>query len=162
PEPAREFRRGEGLAMLANPSSPDAEAYRVVRMNLQFLNADARAKLIMVTSSVAREGKSTTVASLALALARSGHRVALVDLDLHSPALHRLFGLPNRRGFTDVALGHAALDEVAHRIPIDGPSRMPGRASPNGPAIARLDVLTSGVVPLNPGEFTDSEAAANV
>jgi polysaccharide biosynthesis transport protein len=162
PEPAREFRRGEGLAMLANPSSPDAEAYRVVRMNLQFLNADARAKLIMVTSSVAREGKSTTVASLAIALARSGHRVALVDLDLHSPALHRLFGLPNRRGFTDAALGQAALDEVAHRIAIDGPSRMPGQSSANGPAGARLDVLTSGVVPLNPAEFSDSRAAENV
>jgi polysaccharide biosynthesis transport protein len=162
PEPAREFRRGDTLAMLANPSSPDAEAYRVVRMNFQFLNADARAKLIMMTSSVAREGKSTTVASLAIALARTGHRVALVDLDLHSPALHRLFSLPNRRGFTDVALGNAALDDVTHRIVIDGSSRMPGQASANGPANARLDVLTSGVVPLNPAEFSDSRAAENV
>jgi succinoglycan biosynthesis transport protein ExoP len=162
PEPAREFRRGDALAMLANPSSPDAEAYRVVRMNFQFLNADARAKLIMVTSSVAREGKSTTVASLAIALARSGHRVALVDLDLHSPALHRLFSLPNRRGFTDVALGQAALDDVTHRIAIDGASRMPGQTTANGPANARLDVLTSGVVPLNPAEFSDSRAAENV
>ena len=49
-----------------------------------------------------------------------------------------------------------------HRIPIDGPSRMPARASANGPANARLDVLTSGVVPLNPAEFSDSQAAENI
>jgi capsular exopolysaccharide synthesis family protein len=164
PEPTREFRRGDALAMLSDPSSPDAEAYRVVRMNLEFLNADARARLIMVTSSVAREGKSTTVASLAVALARSGHRVALVDLDLHSPALHRLFGLPNRRGFTDVALGHADLKDVTHRVPTDVMPNSPRRVSPNGssPSAARLDVLTSGVVPLNPAEFADSRAAEEV
>jgi polysaccharide biosynthesis transport protein len=162
-EPSREFRRGDTLAMLANPSSRDAEAYRVVRMNLEFMNADKRAKLIMVTSSVAREGKSTTVASLAIALARSGHRVALVDLDLHAPAVHRLFGLPNRRGLTDVAMGQSALAEVMNRIAIDGPARStPALRSTNGAGHARLDVLTSGIVPLNPAEFSDSRAVENV
>ena len=91
----------------------------MLRTEPQFLKLlDEQAKLIMVTSSVAREGKSTTVASLAISVARAGARVALVDLDLHNPALGRFFDLADRPGFTEAALDLAPIDKVVHHIPI--------------------------------------------
>lgn len=160
PEPPRDRRRADELVMIAEPSSADAEAFRVVRTNLQFLNSDAESKVIMITSSVAREGKSTTVASLAVAMARGGARVALVDLDLRSPALHRLFDIRPRPGFTEAALGSAPLEDATHRVPIQGSSAR--TLSGNGHNPARLDVIPSGTLPLNPAEFVESKAAERV
>ncbi|MBA3842397.1 MAG: polysaccharide biosynthesis tyrosine autokinase [Actinobacteria bacterium] len=162
PEPSRDFRRADELIMLTQPSSPDAEAYRVLRTNLQFLNADAKAKVIMVTSSVAREGKSTTVSSLAIAMARGGARVALVDLDLHSPAIDRLFTIRSRPGFTEAALDLVPLDKVLQRVPITGLPTGVAIASGNGRSTAQLDVIASGTLPLNPGEFVESKAAEKI
>jgi capsular exopolysaccharide synthesis family protein len=160
PEPPRDRRRADELVMLAEPSSSEAEAFRVLRTNLQFLNADAQSKVIMITSSVAREGKSTTVASLAIAMARGGARVALVDLDLRSPALDRLFNIRKRPGFTEAALGVASLEEATHWVPISG-TAAPARTG-NGRSSARLDVIPSGTLPLNPAEFVESNAAERV
>lgn len=160
PEPTREQRREDEVVMLTQPSSPEAEPFRVLRANLQFLNVDSQAKLIMLTSSVAREGKSTTAASLAISVARSGARVALVDLDLHNPALARFFEISSRPGFTEAALDLATIDKVVHRVPIAVGTASSPRA--NGHAGARLDVIPSGALPLNPGEFVESAAAERV
>jgi capsular exopolysaccharide synthesis family protein len=162
PEPSRDRRRADELVMLTQPSSAEAEAFRVLRTNLQFLNADAHAKVIMVTSSVSREGKSTTVASLAIAMARGGSRVALVDLDLHSPALDRFFNIRNQPGFTEAAVDLSSLEEVVHRVPITGVAGSGAPPSGNGRSSARLDVIPSGTLPLNPGEFVESKAAERV
>ena len=70
----------------------------------------------MITSAVDGEGKSTTIANLAVAHARAGLRVVLVDFDLRFPSLERLFGLEGRPGVTDVALGHVSLEEALAEI----------------------------------------------
>jgi non-specific protein-tyrosine kinase len=94
--------------MRADPRSPVAEAYRSLAANLQF--AGSGIQTVGVTSPGAGEGKSTTIANLGIALAENGRRVVLVDADLRRPALHDLFGLPNREGLTNLPLTeHAAL-----------------------------------------------------
>jgi capsular exopolysaccharide synthesis family protein len=94
--------------MRADARSPVAEAYRSLAANLQF--AGGGIQTVGVTSPGAGEGKSTTIANLGIALAENGRRVVLVDADLRRPALHDLFGLPNREGLTNLLLSeHAAL-----------------------------------------------------
>jgi Mrp family chromosome partitioning ATPase len=115
PPPARQ---SEGLAMLRAPMSDEAEAFRVLRASLDVANTDDRARTIMVTSADAGEGKSTTVANLAIAFARAGRRVVLIDSDLRGPSLHRLFGLNEVPGFVDVELGDVKLDEALQSVPI--------------------------------------------
>ena len=109
PEPPKDLRGGAGIVMLARPEAPEAEAYRIAATNLGFVNLDRGARTIMFTSALRGEGKSTTAANVAVALARSGARVILVDLDLKRPSQARLFGLGKGPGFTNVALGHTAL-----------------------------------------------------
>ena len=79
--------------MLADPTSRDAEQFRALRWSLSFVNADHGARTIMFTSAVDAEGKSTTVANLAVAFARAGRRVVVIDADLSHPDLHRICGL---------------------------------------------------------------------
>src|SRR5207247_6981470 len=98
PQPSRGLRNKNRLAALEEPDGAAAEAFRMLRTNLDFVNIDRSAKTIMVTSAVESEGKSTTIANLAVTLARSGRRVVLVDLDLRRPYLDRFFGLGGRPG----------------------------------------------------------------
>src|SRR5262249_33966524 len=97
------------LAMIARPATPEAEAFRLLRANIELANLDLHARTIMVTSASQQEGKTTTIANLAVALASAGRRVALVDLDLRDPGLGRIFGLQMRAGVTQVALGDVPL-----------------------------------------------------
>lgn len=94
-----------GLIMLADPLSPAAEAYRSLAANLQFAHADRQLQTIGVTSAAAGEGKSTTVANLAIALAQGGRRVIVVDADLRRPGQHTLFGVDRQDGLANVLLG---------------------------------------------------------
>ena len=107
PPPPKGFAKDDRLVMLAQPTGTNAEAFRMLRTNLDFADARERsgARTILVTSAVEQEGKSTTAANLAIAEARAGRRVALVDLDLRVPYLDRFFGLLHAEGITDVALG---------------------------------------------------------
>src|SRR5437016_14564673 len=93
------------LVMLADPHSAAAEAYRSLAANLQFSYADRQLQTIGVTSAAAGEGKSTTVANLAVALAESGRRVIVIDADLRRPSLHTLFGLERREGLAGMLAG---------------------------------------------------------
>src|SRR5918999_2414935 len=112
PEPPRRLHGTNRLVMLADPNGTDAEAFRMLRTNLDFVSLERQAGAIMVTSASEREGKSTTFANLGLALARSGKRVVLVDLDLRRPFLDTLFGLEGTAGVTNVALDLVTLDEA--------------------------------------------------
>lgn len=94
--------RGTALAMLSDPHSPSAEAYRSLAANLQFAYADRQLQTIGITSAAEGEGKSTTVANLAVALAQSGRRVIAIDADLRRPGLHTLFGVSREQGLTDL------------------------------------------------------------
>src|ERR671934_1716636 len=93
------------LIMLVDPHSPAAEAYRSLAANLQFAYADRQLQIIGVTSAAAGEGKSTTVANLAIALAEGGRRVVVIDADLRRPVLHTLFGLERGEGLASALLG---------------------------------------------------------
>jgi succinoglycan biosynthesis transport protein ExoP len=134
--------RSSRVAMLESPNSTQAESFRILRVALDTLHRDV-ARTIMVTSTSDGEGKSTTAANLAVAYARSGLRVILVDLDLPAPSLDRLFGLDGRAGVKDVALGHVPLDAALAQVPIVASSD-----SSNGDASYRgsLQVLPAGLV----------------
>lgn len=127
-----------GLVVGSAERSAAAEAYRVLRANLQFSTMDAKA--LVVTSASPREGKTTTVANLAVAMAQTGMRVIVVDSDLRRPTLHQIFGLTNGAGLTNALL-----------------SREPHLSQFLQPTwIDNLAVLTSGPIPPNPSELLSS------
>lgn len=163
PEPSRRMRRANKLAMLAEPNGVQAEAFRMLKTNLEFANLERDARVIMVTSAIESEGKSTTVSNLAVAFARAGTRVILVDLDLRRPILDRFFRIPRRPGLTQVALGHAELDDALRAVPVQTGS---GNGTANGKAPGAeegsLFVLGSGPIPPNVGEFVGTQALAAI
>ena len=121
---------------------PASESYRVLRTNIHFATVDAPARTLLVTSSNPGEGKTTTAANLAFAMAMDGKKVILVDTDLRRPALHKLLDIPAVPGLTDVLLGHAPLAPVE--------------------VMSGLSVLTSGSTPPNPGELLNSRKFRNL
>ena len=135
---------GSTLIMLAEPQSAAAEAYRALAANLQFSSRDFDVQTIGVTSAAPGEGKSTTTANLAIALAEGGRRVIAIDADLRRPMLHTLFGLDNTEGLSNVLLG----DES--RLPLQD-TLAPG-----------VRLLTSGPPPTNPLEALASRELDHV
>jgi succinoglycan biosynthesis transport protein ExoP len=159
PAPPRELRAEDRLVMLAEPGSVKAEPFRVLRTNLEFVNIEHKARTIVVTSALEGEGKSTTAANLAVALARAGKHVILVDLDLRRPYIDRFFGSPGSPTLMEVALGLMPLEDALVRIPLSGrPAEDQGRNGPGG----LLEVLAAGPQPPNPGEFSGSPIVADI
>jgi tyrosine-protein kinase len=154
PIPPRSLRKASSLGMLHDEGGIQTEAYRKLRINLDFANLSIKARTIMVTSATEQEGKSTTVANLAVALAKAGRRVVLVDLDLRKPYLDRFFDLTGRPGMTDVALGNVTLDQAMWSIPIPG--------AEGGPGAGSLHVLPSGPMPPNPADLIESSVVTEV
>ena len=157
PEPPRRLRSGSGIVMLTDPLSSAAEPFRILATNLDFVNLERNARTIMFTSATHGEGKSTTVANLAVALARGGRRVILADLDVRKPSLDRLFDLGERPGITTVVLGHASLDDVLVPIPLLDPGAT-NEPTGNGSIRGMAQVLPVGPLPPNPAEFVGSHA----
>jgi Mrp family chromosome partitioning ATPase len=171
PEPPRRLRTTNRLAMLDAPNGTNAEAFRVLRTNLDFVNLEREAKTILVTSAVEAEGKSTTAANLAVALSRSGRQAVLVDLDLRRPFVDRFFDVGDAPGLTQVALGHASLTQALVPISVPRPEAAlngarNGRAAANGnghsDVACLLEVLRSGPVPPDPGEFVATQALSEI
>jgi Mrp family chromosome partitioning ATPase len=174
PEPPRKLRADNRLAMLAEPTGIQAEAFRMLRTNLEFSALGKDVKTVMVTSGVEQEGKSTTIANLAVAIARAGQHVVLVDLDLRRPFIDRFFDLHHTAGLTQVAIGHASLDEALTAVPLSTPESLiaslaSGRASTtrngngNGNGVAgKLEVLASGPIPPDPGEFVGTDRLSQI
>ena len=108
PKPPRKLQKANELVMLREPGGIQAETFRKLRTSLEFVDPEGAARTIMITSSVAKEGKSTTVANLAVALARGNRKVAVVDLDLRAPFLSRLFHVGGRAGGANAAERSAA------------------------------------------------------
>jgi non-specific protein-tyrosine kinase len=110
---ARVFRRDRrnGLVMLDEPWGVGAQSFRMLAATLDVAVAKSGIKTVMVTSAVPREGKTTTVANLAIALARHGRSVALLDFDFHAPKLHEMFGVDARHGASNLLFGRT-LDHV--------------------------------------------------
>jgi polysaccharide biosynthesis transport protein len=148
------------LAMVARSTTPEAESFRLLRANLELANLDLHARTIMVTSASQKEGKTTTIANLAVALASAGRRVALVDLDLRDPALGRIFGLQMRAGVTQVVLGDVALADALTVIPLASSEIGPSGRAPY--TAGSLDVLPAGSIPPNPAEVAASAGVADI
>lgn len=129
------------LVVQANPHHGRAEAFRSLRTNLQFVDATNHPRTLVVTSSLAGEGKTTTTANLALTLAEAGASVCLIEGDLRRPRLLRYLGLEGAVGLTDVLIGHTDLSTVLQ---------------PYGEH--KLAVLGSGPLPPNPSELLGSPA----
>jgi tyrosine-protein kinase len=166
PEPPRQLRNSNRLAMLADPDGTFAEPFRVLRTNVEFANLELHAKTVMVTSALEEEGKSTTVANLAVSFARSGKHTILVDLDLRRPYQHKFFPLGRRPGLTDLALRHVSIDDAVARYPLrDGPSgSLKRQVSGNGTVTiaGTLEVIGTGPLPPNPGEFLGSHVVDEI
>jgi capsular exopolysaccharide synthesis family protein len=165
PRPARSLKGRP--AMLEAPNSADSEAFRLLRLSLEFAAMDRNVRSLLVSSSVEGEGKSTTAANLALAVARAGKHVVLLDLDFRKPALSRMFGLRPVPGVTNVLLGHADFEAGLHDIDmgdtiadLTSPSTDGGRMASSGQG--RLEVMAAGSVPPNPGEIAASAAVARL
>ena len=121
--------RGPTLLMLTEPHSPAAEAYRSLAANLQFAYADRQIQTIGVTSAAEGEGKSTTVANLAVALAQSGRRVVVIDADLRRPGQHSVFGIEREPGLVNFLLG----DMDAAQVPFQETTVAGVKVLPSGP-----------------------------
>jgi len=133
------------LIVHVDPRSPRAESFRTLRTNLQFLDVGRTDRAFVVTSSIESEGKSTTGANLAIALADAGARVLLVDADLRRPKIADYMGIEGAVGLTDVLIGKAELKDVIQPW---------GRA--------QLFVLPAGHIPPNPSELLGSARMTNI
>lgn len=160
PKPARKLRSKGQLAMVAVPDAPEAEAFRVLRTQLDLARLEHPTKTIMVTSAVDEEGKSTTAANLATALARAGRRVVLVDLDLYRPSVGDLFSVSGP-GLSDVVLGTADLNDALVSIPIPAQFEGYGSGEPHLHG-GNLDVLAAGQIPPDSGDFINTVALRDV
>jgi polysaccharide biosynthesis transport protein len=152
PTPARALRKRGGVVMLAAPTTAEAEPIRVLRANFEFAVRDVGAKTIMFTSGVGGEGKTTTVANLAVALARGGRRVVLVDFDLRNPGLHRVFGLHGMPGLIDVTQYDTAVESALAEVRLADPGGSEYLAQSATAGEGRLEVLPLGRTPDDPDQ----------
>ena len=137
----------EGLNLVTqnDPKNPAAEAYRVIRTGIQFAQAGKELQTIALTSCTPNEGKSTTIANLAIVLTQAGKSVLLIDCDMRNPTVHKNFNLSNKIGLSScISMGTAVADAV------------------QATGIEGLDALTAGVIPPNPSELLGSEQMKNL
>ncbi|CAM3386169.1 CpsD/CapB family tyrosine-protein kinase [Paenibacillus lupini] len=128
------------LITVVNPRSPVSETYRTLRTNIEFASVDEALQVIMVSSAGPGEGKSTTIANLAVAFSQSDRKVLLIDADMRKPTAHKSFQISNRFGLSSVISQQCTLQEALQSSDI-----------PN------LDIMTSGPIPPNPAEMLASK-----
>jgi polysaccharide biosynthesis transport protein len=128
------------LVTQARPQSQMAESYRALRTSLLLSNLGAPPKVIMVTSALPQEGKSTTSINCAVVLAQKGVRVLLIDADLRRPSIHKTLGMGPRSGLSNVLTGSTTLEQAITRSTI----------------LPNLQILPAGTPPPNPAELLAS------
>lgn len=136
------LRKGEPAILTDHEvGAPRAEAFRRLRTNLTFAGVEHPIRVLVVTSALAAEGKSTTALNLALALAEADARVLLVDADLRRPVIADLLHVEGGAGLTNVLAAQASVHDVVQPV-----------------GTGNLHVLTSGTIPPNPSEMLGSDA----
>ncbi|MBS9375460.1 polysaccharide biosynthesis tyrosine autokinase [Rhodococcus sp. B50] len=143
--PLDKARHEEPAIVFADANSGDAEAYREMRTNLQFLEVDNPPRAIVITSSLPSEGKTTTAVNTALVLAEAGHSVVLVEADLRRPRVTKYLGTLGDAGLSTVLANQASLEDVLQPTRFDG-----------------MWVLAAGGLPPNPSELLGSAHAREV
>lgn len=133
------------LFMETDTNSPQAEAIRILRTNIQFFSVDRPVNRVLVTSPFAGDGKTTVASNLAVGMAAVGSSVLLVETDLRKPVLNKMFGGPQSPGLSDVLSGQSTLTEAIRRTRI-----------PN------LSIIVAGPTPPNPSELLGSERMADL
>ena len=151
PRLRRRRRQGASLAMVDQPESAAADAYRRLRARLTEVAGRLELTSIMVVSPGHGEGKSTTAANLAVAVAESGRGVLLVSADLRRPRIHEFFGLPNKSGLSDILLGLP--ETTGESWPTDDRR---GTVPELWSAAPHLWILASGPSPQHPSTLLDS------
>ena len=124
------------LKVATNPRSPFAEGFRTLRTNLQFIKQDDRATTILITSTIASEGKTTVSANLAKILEMAQYKTLLINLDIRKPTLHKFFDMDNSIGVTNYLDGQYNETEIIRQT-----------------EFGTLDIITSGPIPENPSEL---------
>ena len=132
--------------VLSKPRSVVAEAYRQVRTSILFSRVDSPPHVLLFTSALSGDGKSTTAYNLAAAFATRSRNVILVDADLRRPSIARLTGAAPKPGLSEVLFSSAAVDDV-----IQVHSELPN-----------LFILTAGAIPPSPAEMLSSEGFARL
>jgi polysaccharide biosynthesis transport protein len=154
-------RRGGVQTILDQPADEVSEAAGQLRTSFDFANIDVRARVVMVTSAGPREGKSTTTTNLAIALARTGRHVVLVDLDLRRPSLPRILHLPDGPGITDLANRNVALQDALQPVGVTPLRARLASVPPTDSGTGRLEVITAGRARVEPGEFVETGGFAD-
>lgn len=130
----------EGFALKETKGSIFAEAYRKIAANIEYANVDKNIKTVMITSSLAGEGKTTTICNLASVMTDSMKKILIIDLDLRKPTVHKIFKLSNNVGLTDLLMRKDDYRKYIHSVH------------------QSLDVITTGKIPANPSEIINSKA----
>ncbi len=137
--------REDELQVIADTNTKNAELFRYLRGNVQFVLPESTDKVVLVTSAVAAEGKSYIAANVASSLALMGKKVALVELNLRKPSLGEMFGIIASKGMSDyLSNGEVSLHDIVSTT-ADG-----------------LDVYVAGTVPPNPSELLQGSRAAQL
>ncbi len=126
------------------PAVSASESYRMLQSNIKFLITYKELKTIVVTSSVFQEGKSTVAANLACAMAQAGHKVLLVDGNLHHPIQHRIWDTTRDRGLSNIITEKADTRQVIQEI------------------FPKLHLISSGIIPPSPATLLDSSRRKDV
>lgn len=129
------------IITISSPKSPISEAYRTLRTNIQFACVDLKPKTLLVTSSMPREGKTTTAVNLAASMAQDGKKTILVDCDLRKPKIDTIFKIPNETG----GLSNILIDEIEQEEGIKETE------------VDNLYILPAGKIPPNPAELLSSK-----
>jgi capsular exopolysaccharide synthesis family protein len=133
-------REAVELVTQSRPQSQMAESYRALRTSLLLSSIGAPPKVILVTSAMPQEGKTTTSINTAVVLAQKGVRVLLIDADLRRPGIHKALGMGPRSGLSNVLTGSADLQQAITRSPL----------------VPSLSILPAGTPPPNPAELLAS------
>jgi tyrosine-protein kinase Etk/Wzc len=124
--------------------TPAAEAYRTLRTNLNYLTPPNAPHVIVITSALPGDGKTTTAVNLAVTLAHQGQRVILIDAETRRGTVHDVFGIPPAPGFFDLMYGQASPGECIRRVQLEGGGTIDVLPLGSAPSVNPADLLVSG------------------